>query len=76
VRVAVGETRGRFRVFLDGVERTHVLEADEEARFIVRHRTDASGRAVLNAAGDGYERERLDGCVVIQPWPEDGTEER
>lgn len=60
-------------MLLDGVDRTCVLEADEERRYIVRHKTDERGKPVFS--GGEYVRERLEGCVVIQPWPEDNGQE-
>lgn len=57
------------RVLLDGVERTRVIEADEEGRCIVVLKADERGRLVLNAARDDFERERLEGEVTIVTPP-------
>jgi hypothetical protein len=57
------------RILLDGVERTRVVEADEEARYIVVLKVNEAGRLVLNAARDEVEKERLDGDVAIVTPP-------
>lgn len=57
------------RVLLDGIERTRVIEADEEGRFIVVVKVNEAGRLVLNAARDEVEKERLEGDVVIVTPP-------
>lgn len=53
------------RILLDGIERTRVVEADEEGRFIVVHKVDERGKLVLNAARDAVDRDRLEGLVTI-----------
>ncbi|MCL4695448.1 MAG: hypothetical protein KJ023_00075 [Burkholderiaceae bacterium] len=54
-----------MRVFLDGVERHRVTEADEEGRFIVMLKVDEQGRLMLNEARDAFETVRLHGDVAI-----------
>jgi hypothetical protein len=54
------------RVFLDGIERTMVVTADEEKRALVRYVTNDKGRLRVNATGDDIERETLHGDVRIE----------
>ena len=52
------------KVFLDGVQRSHVVTADEEKRLIVRYVTDEKGRFKID--GDNVRRETLYGDVRIE----------
>lgn len=54
------------RVWLDGVEITKVITADEEARSVERFATDEQGRCYLNEARDEAVRETLRGTVRIE----------
>lgn len=46
------------RVYLDGVEMTRVIEADDEEGYIIRH----TGKATR----DEWETERLTGVVRVE----------
>lgn len=59
------------RVFLDGEERTKVIEASEEGRYIVRYRTNERGDAILDAARENILTEKLRGDVRIELDPRD-----
>ena len=52
------------RVLLDGVEQRYVIEADDEAGFIVRLKQGSDGRFVHD--GDTVQHERLEGRVTIE----------
>lgn len=54
------------RVFLNGVEISHVTAADEEERYIDRLCTDERGRPFLNKERTDAARERLAGDVRIE----------
>lgn len=54
------------RVYLDGIERSRVITADEEQRLIVRCVTDERGRPVLNRERNEVARETLHGEVRIE----------
>jgi len=58
------------KVFLNGVERTGVITADEEKRLIIVHKRDENGRLMFRSAGMAYgpefERETLYGDVRIE----------
>jgi len=53
------------KVFLDGVEISHVVTADEERRMVLVVKTDEDGRVVLNAARDAVETEWRFGGVRL-----------
>lgn len=55
-----------LKVFLGGIEISHVVTADEERRELVRLVTDERGQLRLNAERDGAERETLRGDVRIE----------
>lgn len=57
------------KVFLDGEERTQVIEADEKGRYIVRYRTDEQGKPVFDAARENILTEKLRGDVRIELDP-------
>lgn len=61
---AGGPGSNKARVFLDGVERNLVIEADEEGRFIVRYCTDEHGKTIRGT--DALKTERLVGDVRIE----------
>jgi hypothetical protein len=72
MHIAIGDLGSdRCRVFLDGEERTKVIEADEEGRYLVRYRTDEKGDAILNADGSDVLRECMHGDVRIDLHPDD-----
>lgn len=52
------------KVFLDGIERSQVVTADEEQRLIIRYVTDQKGRLVIDR--NGVLRETLVGDVRIE----------
>ena len=52
------------RFYLDGVERSHVLFADEERRFAVTRRLDEDGEAVRGRDG-GFLTDEFRGTVRI-----------
>jgi YD repeat-containing protein len=52
-------------VTLDGVVQQDVLEADDEAGFVVRYQRDESGRFVRDADGTRLVTERIEGTVVF-----------
>lgn len=51
-------------VFLDGIERDKVLEADEERRFLRRYKTDELGNVIVQ--GNELVTEVLHGDVRIE----------
>ena len=53
------------KIYLDGDQRTHVIEADEEGRFIVRYRTDEQGRFIKSEDGSTVLTEKMRGDVAI-----------
>lgn len=61
----------RCKVFLDGVERTKVIEADEEKRYIVRYQTDENGTIVLTADRSEVATETMRGDVRVALHPDD-----
>ena len=69
----------RARIWLDGIEITHVITADEEAREVTRYATNESGLMYPNEAKDGAQRETLRGTVrvelppMVQQWIEQGV---
>lgn len=60
---------GRARIFLDGIERTHVIAADEEGRTITRIKTDENGDALVDRIAEDYRYETLRGDVAIVIGP-------
>lgn len=54
------------KVFLNGIEHTRVVTADEGRNFIVQHKTDTSGQPYLNADRTAPEMETLTGDVRIE----------
>lgn len=60
---------GGVKVFLGGVERTHVVTADEEKRFIVCHRLDVAGRPLLNPGRTAVLRDVEYGDVRVELAP-------
>ena len=69
VRIKAGEAGSkRAKIFLNGVERDLVIEADEENRFIIRYAADALGKTIPK--GDSLKTERLVGDVRIV-WEKD-----
>jgi len=59
------------KVFLDGEERTYVVEANEKERYIVRYRTDEQGKPMLDAARENIMTEKMRGDVRIELDPKD-----
>ena len=55
----------RVEVMLDGRPITHVIAVDTTTGVAWRHRCDASGKLVLNAARDGVEVERISGSFRV-----------
>jgi hypothetical protein len=64
VRASDGD---RARVLLDGIERSRVIEASEEGRYIVIFKNDDRGNFVFNESGTELLTERLEGSVVVLP---------
>lgn len=54
------------RVFLNGIERTGVVTADEAGRFIVMTKRDEHGNLVPDASGENIAYETLLGDVHIE----------
>jgi hypothetical protein len=50
-------------ILLDGVEVKDVIEADDEAGYLIRYCKDQDGKPVVAANGLQYETERLEGAV-------------
>jgi len=50
-------------IVLNGVPQTEVLEADDEAGYIIRYRTGDDGKLIVD--GDRYLVERVDGNVMF-----------
>lgn len=62
---AIHKARGIYlEVFLDGVKQTHVMNADDEAGFVVRQKL-RDGKTYLE--GDGVAIERVTGFVEFRP---------
>jgi hypothetical protein len=59
---------GPVRVFIDGIERSMVVIADEEKRMAVVLRQDEAGRFVLNEARTEVVRDTIYGDVRIVPY--------
>lgn len=53
-------------IFLDGVEQTEVVTADDVEGIVVKLRRDERGEYVLNAKRDAVETEELRGRVEIR----------
>jgi hypothetical protein len=54
------------RIFLDGIEKTRVITADEELGYLLRYVTTDSGETVIAPCGKELVMETLYGRVVIQ----------
>ncbi len=64
VRATPPGTQSRdWRVYLDGVEQTHVVSANDAKGWVERYLTDAAGQ--VTCAGDEIARERLTGEVRL-----------
>lgn len=55
----------RAKVFLDGAEQRFVIEADDEAGWLVRCEVDAAGNVVPDEALEGVAMETVTGAVRI-----------
>ena len=54
------------RIFLDGIEKTRVITADEEPGYLLRYATTDAGEIVIAPCGTELVTETLYGRVVIQ----------
>lgn len=63
-------SRVKIRVWLEGVERGHILTADEEKRFAVLHHLDSEGKLSLDKDGN-VRTEKFYGHVRIEIEPAD-----
>ena len=71
----------RAKIYLNGVEQHHCLEADEEQGFVIRYKTIPSyntiGRRVsfeIDPAGGTFVTEQVFGKVrIVDPWPDQPT---
>jgi hypothetical protein len=62
-RLAIGQG---VRVFLDGIELSCVIMADEEKRTVERYRTDERGKVMLNKDLTEALTETMHGTVRIE----------
>lgn len=53
------------RIFLDGIEKTLVITADEELGYLLRYATTDAGETIVAPCGVGLVTETLYGRVVI-----------
>jgi hypothetical protein len=67
--IEAGGHGGKVVVYLDDVEQTECITADEEEGFVLRHVTDAAGDIVLNEARTETLKERATGKVRIEVQP-------
>lgn len=58
----------RGRVYLNGIEISHVVIANEKERYLVRLKTDENGHVMLNDEETDVVRERITGTVVFEPF--------
>lgn len=55
---------GPVRIFFNDVEAKRIVEADDEAGYIVQARLDEHGHRVMH--GDSYVYDRLEGAVRFE----------
>jgi hypothetical protein len=56
----------RARIFFEGIERNHIITADEEQRYVIVHKLDSNGDVVRSEDGMSTLRETLRGDVCIK----------
>lgn len=54
-----------FRVFVNGIERNHVITADEEQRIAICYVIDSRGNYCIDSQTRAFKRETLRGDVAI-----------
>lgn len=65
-REDAAEVGSRLAILLDGAEQTNVITYDMDEGFLLRLKTDAAGKLVLNHERDDVETERVTGVVDLR----------
>ncbi|MNV42787.1 hypothetical protein D3C71_1344740 [compost metagenome] len=63
----------KARIYLDGVEQTHCVTADEEEGLIVRYRLNEAGKPIVDEANEAFVLETARGKVQIDLLAADGS---
>lgn len=60
------EAGRRLAIYVDGAEQQHVIAYDCQAGTVLKNKTDADGRVILNDAKDEVVRETVRGDVIVK----------